>query len=280
MKKFYKGFLTLGLLFLVSGCVVQDTLKSIDNKLFKPLADSISTPEEVFSKKETSEELSKKLDDNNFINNLKKQGLFDDKSCRIKVYNKTIHIKKQIVDYYHPQSQNAVDYYLTLDNLNDKIAMAFKQTAKERGNIVKIYKNKVNQAILKFTVGISQPHDRYSKNISNLDFSMIEYDKNGNKVSVFIRSLLVEQSSLNELKNLYQNTYVIPKSKIILMEMNINNNVFTSNLYKILYDNSEKHTTNSSTDTEEKLKQLKLLYSDGIITQDEYKQESLKLIHK
>jgi len=158
----------------------------------------------------------------------------------------------------------------------------------------------------------------------NLDFAMVEYDNDNNMVAAMARLIKVEYSTMNlkmgmkkkdSFKDLYQTTYIFPKSNIRFLEMNIDNNVLTSNLHKVLFAtntemvsstqgtsqdtspsvsnksnltpniniNYSKKTESKLTDIElmgQKSKQLQQLYKDGVITKEEYKQGVMSLINK
>ena len=63
----------------------------------------------------------------------------------------------------------------------DELARLYTRTAKSRGNIVKLYHSSVNERIVGIIMNTS------SSTVANLDPALIEFDKNGNIVSVLIR---------------------------------------------------------------------------------------------
>lgn len=63
----------------------------------------------------------------------------------------------------------------------DEIARLYTRTAKSRGNIVKLYHSSINERIVRIIMNNS------SSTAANLDSALIEFDKNGNIVSVLIR---------------------------------------------------------------------------------------------
>ena len=113
-------------------------------------------------------------------------------------------------------------YNLRYDASNDEISAVFIESAKQRGNIVKMYKKSVNLALVKV---MPMPWDitNYPSR-GDIDVAFVEYDKNNRIASVLVRAHAFPKS-LGVLDYRYS---IIAFGDIARqIESTVKNNVFT-----------------------------------------------------
>ncbi len=113
-------------------------------------------------------------------------------------------------------------YTAKYDASNDQISTVFIDTAKQKGNIVKMYKKSVNLALVRVT---PMPWDitNYPSK-GDIDVAFIEYDKNNRIVSVLIRAHAFPKT-LGVLD--YRYSIIAFGNLARGIESTVNNNVFT-----------------------------------------------------
>ena len=77
------------------------------------------------------------------------------------------------------------EYLKNYDSSNDEISKIFLETAKQRNNTVRTYKNFLNSKIAKRY--FSSYDIKYKKLYSDLDIAFIEYDKNNRIKTILVR---------------------------------------------------------------------------------------------
>jgi len=215
---------------------------------------------------------SDKLLTKNIMNSLK------DKKYSIKYLNDFIEIDQYISEekgHTDPNEFDAIREYLyNYDSSNDEISKVFLQTARERNNTVRTYKNKLNSKIAK---RYFSSYDRqYKKLYSDLDIAFIEYDKNNRIKTVLVRGHAFEDT-LGTSHDRYSMLIFGREAKRI--ESTISNYDFANNLLSTISENKTKTVTKEKVSTKVKdLKDFYKLYKDGIISKEEYKKEKEKIL--
>lgn len=187
------------------------------------------------------------------------------------------------------------DFYrdLAFDFLNDDITKTYTTAVENRGNSYIIYNGNVNKRFLESLVGgdlkkaDSQKGEIY---MYDSDFAIIEYDKNGNKISALARQARIEPSSLgmsmgdrDPAVTIHQNVFIFFKSQVRKAELNLSSTFLDNNVYKKVGSHFQNKSTISTSDSQkdniEQIKELHQMYKDGILTEEEFKDQKQKILN-
>jgi len=187
------------------------------------------------------------------------------------------------------------DFYrnLAFDFLNDDITKTYIKTIEARENSYIIYNGNVNKKFLESLVGgnlkkgDSKEGEVY---MYDSDFCIIEYDKEGNKISTLTRQARIEPSSLgmsmgdrDPAVTIHQNVFIFLQPEVRKAELNLSSVFLEENVYKKVGSYFSKQTTSQTDKTKEskteQIKELHQMYKDGILTEDEFKTQKQKILN-
>jgi hypothetical protein len=128
------------------------------------------------------------------------------------------------------------DYKNMFNSASEKMTKDYVSAVKERHNIVKIYKNSVNNALSKSTPRSFSIERGYDKILYNLDPALIEYNKEGNIISVMLQKHKISLLTLGKSKSYlhYRYTEIITGKSAQRLEYSIGNNVLNNGFIKEL----------------------------------------------
>jgi hypothetical protein len=164
------------------------------------------------------------------------------------------------------------DYYKIYDSSRDKITQVFLDTAKQRGNTVKLYKKQLNNYIAQNF--FSNYDKQYKQCYGEADVAFIEFDKSNRIFSLLARGHTFEKglALMHHRYSLY-----IFGTKAASLESVIPNSMFSDYYTTTLVGGEEPEkqgsVDNSSSTKAEKLKEFYELYKSGAISKEEYEKE-------
>ncbi len=188
------------------------------------------------------------------------------------------------------------DFYrnLAFDFLNDEVAQNYIQAVKKRGNGYIVYNGNGNEKILKALVGGSlKKNTKFEIFMYDSDFALVEYDKEGNKVSALVRQARIEPSQLgismgdrNPAVSIHQRIFVLMKSKVRKIDLNLGTTALNEFEYKRYNMPKKTQATNSivqqpiqaQESKTDKIKALYELHKAGALSKEEFEQEKKKVL--
>jgi len=123
------------------------------------------------------------------------------------------------------------EYKSKFDSISENMTSGYIQAAKKRGNVVKLYKHLVSDALSKATprsFSIERGYDWYSY---SLDPSLVEYTKDGNIVSVMLQKHKVSSMKMmsgGKAYLHYRYTEIITGKSARKLEYAIGNNTLSN----------------------------------------------------
>jgi len=126
------------------------------------------------------------------------------------------------------------EYRSKFDIMSEDMTKDYIKVAKSRGNIVKLYKNSVNEVISKATPRGFSLEKGYDKAYYNLDPAIIEYNKKNEIVSVLVQKHKI--SRLGNMKNYlhYRYSEIISGNLAKKLEYVIGNDVLSNGFIREL----------------------------------------------
>lgn len=188
------------------------------------------------------------------------------------------------------------DFYrnLAFDFLDDAVSKSYINAVKKRGNGYIVYNGNGNEKILKALVGGSlKKSTKFEIFMYDSDFALIEYDKDGNKISALVRQARIEPSQLgirmgdrNPAVSIHQRIFILKKSKVRKIDLNLGTTALNEFEYKKYNMPQTSQATNqlvqqplqpkeSKTD---KIKELYELHKAGALSKEEFEQEKKKVL--
>lgn len=141
-------------------------------------------------------------------------------------------IQEQHTEYLYAQSMQ--DFYAKMsasDSSKDEIAQKYIETAKARGNVVKLYKSPVNTAITKM---FGDPDDtpKVIATITSSDPALIEFTPEGRMVSALVRVAKAASNLATIRRHYFSRIYLDPAVRTI--ENHLSNRVLEDQFLAVL----------------------------------------------
>lgn len=124
-------------------------------------------------------------------------------------------IQEQHTNYLYAQSMPAFyEKMASADSSKDEIAQKYIETAKARGNVVKLYKSPINTAITKL---FGDPDDtpKVIATVTSSDPALIEYTPEGRMVSALVRVAKAASNMATIQRHYFSRIYLDPAIRTI-----------------------------------------------------------------
>lgn len=148
------------------------------------------------------------------------------KNWTIKVYSEVIQIEQ--IDYLY--ARDLSDFYQKAtnnDSTADDIAAKYTETAKARGNTVRLYKAPVNETIYKLFREMEDT-PKTIVTLADRDPALIEFSPEGRVVSALIRVSKAAPNLATVRRHYFSRIYIDPNHRYI--ENNLSNRVLEDNV--------------------------------------------------
>lgn len=279
---------------LLTGCTNGST-QFADSGTFIPSPKDVQKM--LFNKKVSNEDLVSKSDDQEMAKAFAGQKI--NKVTSMDFEHGGIFIEKKRL--YETDSfiyfSKARGFYrnLAFDFLQDEVAKKYLDVVNKRGNGYIVYNGNANQKLLQAMVGGNlKQNTNYEVFMYDSDFAIVEYDKNGNKVSALLRQARIEPSQLgmsmgdkDPAVTIHQSVFLVLQSNVNKIDLNMSSDELEKYEYK-RYNMPEKHqgtivqTIQQPVQIEkskaDKIKELYELLKAGALTQDEFDKEKAKIL--